>query len=491
MAEQYAEELAAIAANIESFKTIIAEQKAAGKYAEELQFGMEEFEAVDQQLEEVLAKAKAAQSDFTYAAYEAQVAELAALYEEVSAELAANCPDVAEQYAAQLAEIGANIESFSATIAEAKAAGTPASQLAFGEEEFAAVKDMLDTLITDATKAQKKLNSDKLYAEYEATMDELYALYEEVSAELPQTCPDVAADYEEVLATAKTTLDDMAAAIAEAKAAGYLADETGIASELASLKDQIEQIIIDATKAQKKVNSDKLYAEYEAQMKELYNLYAEVNAELTTNCPDVVGQYGYDMAVLKTTLDDLTAAIMEAKAAGYYADETGFASQMKEISDKLNEIITEATIAQKKINSERLYAEYESTMTQLYAAYDAAKATIEEECSSVAPMYAETLATVKTTLDDMAAAIAEAKAAGMLADEIGITSEFDTISETLAALVSEAKAAQKEYTDLYTAYSAQVAGVQTALDDAIKTIETECKDVAANYKDAEAQLHDL
>ena len=106
-------------------------------------------------------------------------------------------------------------------------------------------------------------------------------------------------------------------------------------------------------------------------------------------------------------------------------------------------------------------------------------------------MYAETLATVKTTLDDMAAAIAEAKAAGMLADEIGITSEFDMISETLAALVSEAKAAQKEYTDLYTAYSAQVAGVQTALDDAIKTIETECKDVAANYKDAEAKIQGM
>ncbi len=477
VAAQFEEQLAGIAQNIESFSTIMAEAKAAGKPAMELQFGTDEFVAVDEMLEALLTEAKTAQSDFTYAAYEAKVAELKQSFEDTKAYISTYLPDVAAQFEEQLAGIAQNIESFSTIMAEAKAAGKPAMELQFGTEEFAAVDEMLEALLTEAKAAQ----SDFTYAAYEEKVKELTQSFEDTKAYISTYLPDVAAQFEEQLAGIAQNIESFSTIMAEAKAAGKPAMELQFGTdEFAAVDEQLAALLDDAKAAQ----SNFTYAAYEAKVAELKQSFEDTKAYISTYLPDVAAQFEEQLAGIAQNIESFSTIMAEAKAAGKPAMELQFGTEeFAAVDEMLEALLTEAKAAQ----SDFTYAAYEEKVKELTQSFEDTKAYISTYLPDVAAQFEEQLAGIAQNIESFSTIMAEAKAAGKPAMELQFgTDEFAAVDEQLAALLDEAKTAQSDF--IYANYETTLKELAAAYTVAEQELQENYADVAADFEERMAAV---
>src|SRR5574344_1455923 len=145
------------------------------------------------------------------------------------------------------------------------------------------------------------------------------------------------------------------------------------------------------------------------------------------------------------------------------------------------------------------YAAAKKVVEDLKASLETAKTSINTDCKDVAAQYTDKVNDISNQIGTLSGNVESVHTDGTLRIE-NVNVSAKLISHAIATMLSDAKAAQKKFTDdaaaakkaandaAYKTLSDQIAATQKKLDDAKATIATNCKDVAAQYTETATGL---
>ena len=229
------------------------------------------------------------------------------------------------------------------------------------------------------------------------------------------------------------------------------------------------------------------YTPAKALVDSLRNLYNEAVDSIAVNAANVKDNEDIlaAEAAIVAKIDSLQKVVDDS-----YANETlaeGLADVQAgadDIATSIKALVENALAAQagKEAVNEEAYKRLTAQITSLQTELDAAKETINTECKDVASQFTEVIDSIQTRIT----AISDSVKTAYEAVELTAESTIDSLSvkASIAQLLVDAKAAQAVVTANEAAYNrltAEIASLQTELDAAKETINTECKDVVSQF----------
>ena len=229
------------------------------------------------------------------------------------------------------------------------------------------------------------------------------------------------------------------------------------------------------------------YTPAKALVDSLRNLYNEAVDSIAANAANVKDNEDIlaAEAAIVAKIDSLHKVVDDS-----YANET-LAEGLADIQAGADDIATSikalventlAAQAGKEAVNEEAYKRLTAQITSLQTELDAAKETINTECKDVASQFTEVIDSIQTRITAISDSVKTAYEAVELTSESTIDSL--SVKASIAQLLVDAKAAQAVVTANEAAYNrltAEIASLQTELDAAKETINTECKDVASQF----------
>ena len=229
------------------------------------------------------------------------------------------------------------------------------------------------------------------------------------------------------------------------------------------------------------------YTPAKALVDSLRNLYNEAVDSIAANAANVKDNEDIlaAQAAIVAKIDSLQKVVEDSYAAETLAE--GYADVVAaadEIGELIKTLINDALAAQagKEAVNEEAYKRLTAQITSLQTELDAAKETINTECKDVASQFTEEIDSIQTRITAISDSVKTAYEAVELTSESTIDSL--SVKASIAQLLVDAKAAQAVVTANEAAYNrltAEIASLQTELDAAKETINTECKDVASQF----------
>ena len=229
------------------------------------------------------------------------------------------------------------------------------------------------------------------------------------------------------------------------------------------------------------------YTPAKALVDSLRNLYNEAVDSIAANAANVKDNEDIlaAEAAIVAKIDSLHKVVDDS-----YANETlaeGLADVQAgadDIATSIKALVENALAAQgnKEAVNEEAYKRLTAQITSLQTELDAAKETINTECKDVASQFTEVIDSIQTRITEISDSVKTAYEAVELTAESTIDSL--SVKASIAQLLVDAKAAQAVVTANEAAYNrltAEIASLQTELDAARETINTECKDVASQF----------
>ena len=229
------------------------------------------------------------------------------------------------------------------------------------------------------------------------------------------------------------------------------------------------------------------YTPAKALVDSLRNLYNEAVDSIAANAANVKDNEDIlaAEAAIVAKIDSLHKVADDS-----YANETlveGLADVQAgadDIATSIKALVENALAAQagKEAVNEEAYKRLTAQITSLQTELDAAKETINTECKDVASQFTEVIDSIQTRITAISDSVKTAYEAVELTSESTIDSL--SVKASIAQLLVDAKAAQAVVTANEAAYNrltAEIASLQTELDAAKETINTECKDVASQF----------
>ena len=229
------------------------------------------------------------------------------------------------------------------------------------------------------------------------------------------------------------------------------------------------------------------YTPAKALVDSLRNLYNEAVDSIAANAANVKDNEDIlaAEAAIVAKIDSLQKVVDDS-----YANETlveGLADVQAgadDIATSIKALVENALAAQagKEAVNEEAYKRLTAQITSLQTELDAAKETINTECKDVASQFTEVVDSIQTRITEISDSVKTAYEAVELTSESTIDSL--SVKASIAQLLVDAKAAQAVVTANEAAYNrltAEIASLQTELDAARETINTECKDVASQF----------
>lgn len=229
------------------------------------------------------------------------------------------------------------------------------------------------------------------------------------------------------------------------------------------------------------------YTPAKALVDSLRNLYNEAVDSIAANAANVKDNEDIlaAEAAIVAKIDSLHKVVDDS-----YANETlaeGLADVQAgadDIATSIKALVENALAAQagKEAVNEEAYKRLTAQITSLQTELDAAKETINTECKDVASQFTEVIDSIQTRITAISDSVKTAYEAVELTSESTIDSL--SVKASIAQLLVDAKAAQAVVTANEAAYNRltdEIASLQTELDAARETINTECKDVASQF----------
>ena len=282
---------------------------------------------------------------------------------------------------------------------------------------------------------------------------------------------EVAAKYVPQLENLLAQLDKEAERIQQEQEAGKSPSEVEL--NLEPYTEGITLILADARTAQ----SDIIYANYEATLKELAAAYAAVEQELKENYADIAASFDERMAAVAENLAMLTDALAEAKQQHVPGMELQFgAAEFKMVADEIAAILEEAKDKQNLLS----YDGMEQLILKLQASCAEAIDYVKTYCPDADRVYAARLDNYKHEIMDWAGIFATGKAHNTPIDELGFTPQvYDELKAKIQTALDDAKNAQSEY--LYGTFETKLAELSANCADTKAYIETFLPNVAGQY----------
>ncbi len=466
-------------------------------------------------IDKLFADAKAAQQAYddkkkanenAYTSLSAVLANVQTTLDEAKTHIQTNCADVATYYTVRLDAVQAKINEEKATL---DAKYQKMELTAESAIDTTALYADIAQIKADADKAQaahdaevaKKAANEAAYAKLNQQIADVQAKFDEAKNKIDTECKDVAGQFAGQYTSIQSSIDALAADVKTKYENVELTAESAI--DTTSIVAAIEQLIADAIAAQAEFErqqaEDAKKAANEAAYTRLNTLIAEVQKSLDAakitievDCDDVAANYTATIAEIQKSIDALTADVK----AKYDNIELTAESTIDTvtIATAIEKLLADAKAAQaahdaKIAANEDAYARLTVELANIQSSLEQAKAKIQVECADVATNYEAAISEIQKSIDTLKADV-EAKYKNI---ELTADSSIDTasISALIEKLISEATEAQAAFEaeearkaaneEAYTRLTTQLAEVQKSLDEAKVKIETECKDVAANY----------
>ena len=494
VAAQFTETLAGIKAQIDALTADVKAQYEAGKLTAE---STVDLTAVKEATTKVVADAAAAQAvvDANEAAYERLSAEIAAVQTQLDSTkktIETECAAVAEDYVATLESLQSEIDGAFADLKKQYDA------VALNENS----KVYLNGIISGINKALKDAQAGQAAVEAnQAAYERLTAVIAVVQKQLDDAknkieteYADVADQFKETAQTIQIQINTLTADLQNRYEAGKLTAESTVETSL--IEGAITKMLADASGNQAAVIANE--AAYKRLTAEIATVQTQLdNAKKTieTECADVAANYVAALESLQSDIDGISAdvkkqyeavSLNENSKVYLSAITSGIATALKDAQAAQAAFdANEAAVAANEAAYERLNAEIAAVQTEL----DNAKKTIETEYAAVAAQFENTIAGIQSQIKAVADDVkAQYEAVKLTADS---KVDLTEVQKAIAQVVTDAAAAQEAHEAdeaakaanqaAYERLTAEIAAVQTELDNAKKTIETECADVAEDY----------
>ncbi len=244
------------------------------------------------------------------------------------------------------------------------------------------------------------------------------------------------------------------------------------------------------------------YKRLNSQIGELQSSLNDAKESINNDCKDVASQFTGQINSIQKSIDALKADLEDkyknveltaessidtsAITAAIEKLKTDAAAAQKAYEEQKAE--EEAEAAKKQAN-EAAYTKLSVQIAEVQKALDAAKTTIDNEYKDVASQFTEQISLIQNSINSLKADLKK-KYDNV---ELNAESTIDTsvITASITKLLSDAKAAQELFEAgeaaklanevAYSKLSQQLSNAQSTLDAAKTTINSDCKDVAAQF----------
>ena len=475
--------IAKVGAQVENLRKAVEQAYQDETLAENSETVLAPVANIDQAIEEMVGYALALEKTIVdnEAAYVRLNGEIAAAQTELDAateKINTECAAVAAQFTETLAGIKAQIDALTADVKAQYEAGKLTAE---STVDLTAVKEATTKVVADAAAAQAAYEANeaayvRLNGEIAAAQTELDAATEKINTE----CAAVAAQFTETLAGIKAQIDALTADVKAQYEAGKLTAESTV--DLTAVKKAVEKVVADAAAAQAVVDANE--AAYERLSAEIAAVQTQLDSTkktIETECAAVAEDYVATLESLQSEIDGAFADLKKQYDAVALNENSKV--YLNGIISGINKALKDAQAGQAAVEANQAaYERLTVVIAVVQKQLDDAKNKIETEYADVADQFKETAQTIQIQINTLTADLQNRYEAGKLTAES--TVETSLIEGAITKMLADASGNQAAVIANEAAYkrlTAEIATVQTQLDNAKKTIETECADVAANY----------
>ena len=280
---------------------------------------------------------------------------------------------------------------------------------------------------------------------------------------------------EGVLFSFDVIADERLAPSAEIKLHDFMISSTG--DETFAFPENVITIAVDNTKAT-------LLSPALAQVNELEQLLNNAKVQIEQVAPNTKDSETMQQAIttIETAISNLRTALNDAYNNGTLENDIqGIMQPVEDLKSDIEALVTTAAAEEKAFINNQVYTTLSNQLNELQDAYDKAKEFVESDCKDVADGFAETLNGLQQQIEDLRTDLNTKHDEGTLTADYTIDTE--KLTNAIAQLRADAEAAEKAFVNdkMFTDLSAEIEALQTALNDAKRFVDEECKDVAGQF----------
>ena len=381
-------------------------------------------------------------------------------------------------------------------------ADTTGEVFAFYVKADTALAEQSEILFSEAVVADRSGNSFGLYDEVKLPVTNAYVAHytpalqmvEALRSSYAAAVDTIAAqaanvkDNEDIVAAQQAIsaqIDSLQQFVDEAYQAETLAGKLGeVETSAADIEADIKALVEKALADQANVvaANEAAYTRLTGVLDTLQAQWDAAKETLTTECPDVANLYTPALDSLQTQI----TALRDSVKADYDAMKLTAESTIDSVSVAagIEKVLADATQAQATVTENlAAYNRLTGVLDTLQAQWDAAKETLTTECPDVANLYTPALDSLQTQIT----ALRDSVKADYDAMKLTAESTIDSVSvaagiEKVLADAAQAQAVVTENNEAYARLTAELSDLQAKLDEAVRTVNTDYKDVADQFE---------
>ena len=405
-------------------------------------------------------QARLAANEAAYTKLTGDIAKVQATLDAAKAQVETEAADVAEQFTETIAGIQSAIQTLTDDL-QAKYEATELT--AESTVDTTAVSDNIAKLLEDAAAAQKIFEEDAAryaaneaaYAKLTGDIAKVQATLDAAKKEIETNAAGVAKQFEGTVAEIQSAINAITADVRGKYEAIELTAESTV--DTTAVSDSIAKLLVDAAAAQKvyEENAAKVAANEAAYTRltaEIATVQATLDAakeEVRTKAPNVASRYNGTITGIQSAIN----ALSDDVKAKYEAIELTAESTVNtsDIISRITKLLSDATAAQKAYEdqlakenaNEAAFARLSAEIATVQAMLDTTVDEMNTNAADVADEFAETVAGIQKSIDDLKADLLS-RYNGMILTQESTVNTSGIISR-ITKLLSDATAAQKAY----------------------------------------------
>ena len=405
-------------------------------------------------------QARLAANEAAYAKLTGDIAKIQATLDAAKAQVETEAAEVAEQFTETIAGIQSAIQALTDDL---KAKYDATELTAESTVDTTAVSDNIAKLLEDAAAAQKIFEEDAAryaaneaaYAKLTGDIAKVQATLDAAKKEIETNAAGVAKQFEGTVAEIQSAINAITADVRGKYEAIELTAESTV--DTTAVSDSIAKLLVDAAAAQKvyEENAAKVAANEAAYTRltaEIATVQATLDAakeEVRTKAPNVASRYNGTITGIQSAIN----ALSDDVKAKYEAIELTAESTVNtsDIISRITKLLSDATAAQKAYEdqlakenaNEAAFARLSAEIATVQAMLDTTVDEMNTNAADVADEFAETVAGIQKSIDDLKADLLS-RYNGMILTQESTVNTSGIISR-ITKLLSDATAAQKAY----------------------------------------------
>ena len=405
-------------------------------------------------------QARLAANEAAYTKLTGEIAKIQATLDAAKAQVETEAADVAEQFTETIAGIQSAIQALTDDL---KAKYDATELTAESTVDTTAVSDNIAKLLEDAAAAQKIFEEDAAryaaneaaYAKLTGDIAKVQATLDAAKKEIETNAAGVAKQFEGTVAEIQSAINAITADVRGKYEAIELTAESTV--DTTAVSDSIAKLLVDAAAAQQvyEENAAKVAANEAAYTRltaEIATVQATLDAakeEVRTKAPNVASRYNGTITGIQSAIN----ALSDDVKAKYEAIELTAESTVNtsDIISRITKLLSDATAAQKAYEdqlakenaNEAAFARLSAEIATVQAMLDTTVDEMNTNAADVADEFAETVAGIQKSIDDLKADLLS-RYNGMILTQESTVNTSGIISR-ITKLLSDATAAQKAY----------------------------------------------